>query len=337
METMERTVIMILGRWRLPGKVGRLEPLGNAGGFSGSRLWRVETAGSDFCLRRWPPAHPTPERLDWIHRVLRRVAASGCDFVPRPLVLPESGTWVSGDGALWELTPWMPGEANYRRQPGQEKLESALSALALWHEAARVISPGLSGQSAGLVRRHRQLKSVDEAELRRLERAVDGRFGDLLQRMASEILEMTTQTAEPIRIPLGRAVELRLPLQPCIRDVWHDHVLFIGDRVSGILDYGAMDIDTVAGDVARLLGSLVGNDPKGWRVGIDAYRRVRPLTTEEESLLAILDRSNCLLGGLNWIRWLFLEGRSFENLSGVVERMSEIAGRLRAWCDEGAH
>ena len=337
MESSERTVRTILDRWRLPGKVERLESLGNAGGFSGSRLWRVETADSAFCLRRWPPAHPTPERLDWIHRVLRRVVTSGCTFVPLPLVLPESGTWVSADGALWELTPWMPGEASYRRQPGQEKLESALSALALWHEAARGISPGSSGHSAGLLRRHRQLRSVDEAELRRLQRAVDRRFGDVLQQMASEILEMTTQIAEPIRIPLIRAVELRLPLQPCIRDVWHDHVLFIGDRVSGILDYGAMDVDTVAGDVARLVGSLVGSDPEGWRVGINAYRRIRRLTTEEESLLAILDRSNCLLGGLNWIRWLFVEGRSFENPSGVVERMSEIAGRLRAWCDEGAH
>ena len=65
-----------------------------------------------------------------------------------------------------------------------------------------------------------------------------------------------------------------LDLQPCIRDVWHDHILFLGDSVSGIVDYGAMAVDTVAGDIARLLGSLVGNHVADWEEGIDAYHQL---------------------------------------------------------------
>ncbi len=70
--------------------------------------------------------------------------------------------------------------------------------------------------------------------------------------------------------PLGRrsrganaasAVALKVPIQPCIGDIWHDHILFLGDGVSGLVDFGGMRADTVAGDIARLLGSLVADDP----------------------------------------------------------------------------
>ena len=74
------------------------------------------------------------------------------------------------------------------------------------------------------------------------------------------------------------------PLQPCLCDVWHDHVLFDGDRVTGLVDYGAVKIDHPAVDVARLLGSLVGDDAEGWAAGLTAYREVRPFSAEEEEL-----------------------------------------------------
>ena len=69
-----------------------------------------------------------------------------------------------------------------------------------------------------------------------------------------------------------------LNLQPCLRDIWHDHVLFTGDKVTGMIDFGAVDIDTPATDIARLVGSLVGDDAAGWQSGIAAYSDVRPLT-----------------------------------------------------------
>ena len=69
---------------------------------------------------------------------------------------------------------------------------------------------------------------------------------------------------------------IALPVQPCIRDIWHDHVLFTGDEVTGIIDFGAMDIDTPATDVARLLGSLVGDDEAGWRTASSAYSADSP-------------------------------------------------------------
>ena len=83
---------------------------------------------------------------------------------------------------------------------------------------------------------------------------------------------------------LRRWVDRTWPLQPCLCDVWHDHVLFDGDRVTGLIDYGAMKIDHPAVDLARLLGSLAEDDLAGWTIGLAAYREVRPLSGGEEEL-----------------------------------------------------
>ena len=142
---------------------------------------------------------------------------------------------------------------------------------------------------------------------------------------------------QPLRRRLAQASQVSLALQPCIRDIWHDHVLYVGESVSGIVDFGAMAVDTVIGDLARLLGSLVADDRQRWRTGIEVYQRWMPLEAPELELLAAFDRANGILGGLNWIRWLFLEDRRFENRTGVAQRISEIRSRLRCWVEEGAH
>src|SRR5687767_3687844 len=58
------------------GLFQRVQCLDMAGGWSGSLLWRVTTAaGRVLCLRRWPLAHPTPDRLRLIHAVLTHVGS----------------------------------------------------------------------------------------------------------------------------------------------------------------------------------------------------------------------------------------------------------------------
>jgi homoserine kinase type II len=116
-------------------------------------------------------------------------------------------------------------------------------------------------------------------------------------------------------------------MQPCLRDIWHDHVLFTGDEVSGIIDYGAMDIDTPATDIARLLGNLVGDDALKWRVGIDTYSQVCSLMPEEERAIRALDASGLILAGCNWLRWIGAENRQFENRAQIVARFRRIVER----------
>jgi len=117
-------------------------------------------------------------------------------------------------------------------------------------------------------------------------------------------------------------------LQPCIRDIHSQHVLFHQSRVSGIIDFGAMNNDTVATDVARLLGSLAGDDQQSWQVGMAAYQDTRPLTEIEQRFVHCFDGANVLLSPLNWLRWLIVEGRHFDDESLVLSRLDELIQRL---------
>src|SRR5436190_22437536 len=84
--------------------VRRIEPVGNAGGWSGSRLWRIgDASGRELCLRRWPAEHPSRERLGMIHAVLD-LAAFKMPIVAYPLRTGAGATFVEHAGHLWELT-----------------------------------------------------------------------------------------------------------------------------------------------------------------------------------------------------------------------------------------
>ena len=121
------------------------------------------------------------------------------------------------------------------------------------------------------------------------------------------------------------------PLQPCLCDVWHDHVLFDEDYVTGIIDYGAMKIDHPAVDVARLLGSFVEDDPAGWATGIAAYRKVRPFTAEEEELARVLDLAGTTVGASVWLRWLFHDGKEFADRAAAARRLEVLVKRIEKW------
>jgi homoserine kinase type II len=135
-------------------------------------------------------------------------------------------------------------------------------------------------------------------------------------------------TAPRIAPELDEAVKIEVPLQPCIRDVRHDHVLFVGDEVTGIIDFGSARYDSVAADVARLLDEFVGDEADRRRVALAAYERVRPLDAAEHRLVDVYDHSAALLGGMLWLDWIYLEGRSFESLADVAQKLGRFSERL---------
>src|SRR5262249_34516445 len=117
-------------------------------------------------------------------------------------------------------------------------------------------------------------------------------------------------------------------VQPCLCDVWHDHVLFTGNAVTGIIDYGSMKEDHVAVDLARLLGSLVEDDEAGWKVGLAAYQRVRALTSEEINLARWLDHTGTMLAAENWLGGLRTDTRRLETGKQVARRLRRLVNRF---------
>jgi homoserine kinase type II len=151
-----------------------------------------------------------------------------------------------------------------------------------------------------------------------------------LDHMAGEIIALAHHAAPAAAVELATAVTHDVVLQPCLRDIWSDHVLFVGDRVSGLVDFGALRPESVAGDVARLLGSLAGDDPVLWPAGLVAYEAVRPLSPVERSLVAAFDRSAVVLSGLNWLDWIYRDARDFEEPGAVLVRIEDNLKRLRS-------
>jgi homoserine kinase type II len=254
-------------------------------------------------------------------------------------------TFVTHAGHLWELATWLPGVADYENAPSEAKLRAAMTALATFHNAVADFAvadfeldgrlrPSETGPRSGpaiapaIVTRLARVRDLEAGGAAALAQAISDSHWPKLAPLAQRFL-----TALPHAVPiavtqLAPLADVKLPVQPCIRDVWHDHVLFDGDRVTGLVDFGAMQIDTPAIDVARLLGSLVREDAAGWRGGLSAYSAVRRLNEQETAAITALDTSGTILAGANWIRWIYAERRTFEMPEQVVVRFAKLLRRV---------
>jgi homoserine kinase type II len=308
----------------------RIEPLGGAGGFSGSYLWRIESPRGRLCLRLWPSEHPSPERLEFIHAVLRHVADHGFRRLPLPIAFTSGATYVKHHGRLWELTPWMPGEVDRAADTPPSRVAAALKALAEFHVRAATyrVSGVAFGSSPGLIERRERLERLMGGDVEQIGRSLDDRAWPELAEQGRRYLSLFRRAAPATRPLVERAATLSVPLQPCLRDIWRDNVLFVGDEVSAILDFAAMRVDSVAGDVARLLGSFAVSCDEVWERGLAAYRDVRPLSENEMALLVAFDRSSALMAGISWLDWVFRERRTFPDRSSVIERFEFALARL---------
>jgi Ser/Thr protein kinase RdoA (MazF antagonist) len=324
--------VQVLGHYDVGDQIHDVTALGNAGGFSGAKFWRIDLSRRALCMRRWPREHPDVDRLSWMHQVLRHVHGAGVQVVPVPYVTRAGDSFVHYGEHLWELTPWMNGMANYWQASSDRKLVSAMQTLARWHRAAATMSGGHRdyGKSASMRSRAKRLHDLRHDGARQLVEAIRQNRFTVPATCAGEIVERFIENATAdVEQTLERAALISCLRQPVIRDIWHDHVLFDGEKVSGIVDFGAMRVEAVAGDVARLLGSLAGDDLRQWRVGMQAYEEIRTLSVQDRELVSAFDVSSVLLSGLQWVEWLYAEGRQFEDWKGVLTRMEANLTRLR--------
>jgi len=319
-------VAAIVRRFPADCQPTQVESLGSAGGLSGAEFWRIVAPRGVLLLRRWPVDHPTPKRLRFIHAVLQHAATRGMKILPVPIATIAGETFVPHSGHLWELAPWLAGTADYEVLPRVARLRSAMRALAKFHRAVADLplpsARGSAGRPPAITHRLARLVELQNGGVETLVAAItDATWPELTplaRRFAAELLRVV-----PLAIArLAPLAEVALPLQVCIRDVWHDHVLFEADRVTGLIDFGAVQIDTPATDVARLLGSLVGDDAEGWREGLTAYSALRPLTDRESLAVSALDTAGTVLAGCNWLRWMYVEDRQFDNPSKTIARFT---------------
>jgi Ser/Thr protein kinase RdoA (MazF antagonist) len=315
-------------RTRYPSvcRQGTLTPLGNHGGFSGAALWRIDGPTGPLCLRAWPPRETWP-RLLFRQRLLTLARQSGLRFVPTLLLTIDGAPAVEHVGRLWELSEWLPGSADFHRHPTAARLQAGCAALAQLH----VVWRGLGEEASGCPAVQRRMAFLDDWQ--RLLRSgwhplAIASSGDPLRPLVERAWRLLPSALDRVPRRLRTWLDGKWTIQPCLCDLWHDHLLFDGDRLTGLIDYGAVKMDNVAVDAGRLLGSLVPNDPVGWQTGLQAYRRHAPLTAEEEELAHVLDETGVVIGAANWLRWLYEENRLCEQSTAVARRLTALLERL---------
>jgi Ser/Thr protein kinase RdoA (MazF antagonist) len=300
------------------------EPLGNAGGASGARLWRFETGRGRKVLRAWPTDGPGLVAVRWIHRCL--VAAGGLGFVPVPERDRRGETVQEHAGRLWEVAPWMPGIADVARPPASARLRAGFAGLGAFHQAMAA-GPG-SGPSPGLAARLAEIEDLRRGGFEELRDAVDRAPADPRRDLARRWLELASRLAPRVAEAVRPLRDRRARLQPCLRDARAEHLLFEGDRLTGLVDFGAMGIEAVSADLARLLAEWVGPDRRARAEALGTYAAVRPLDADETALIEAFERTGALLGGGRWVRWHFVEGRRFDDASAVLTGLGRGLERL---------
>ena len=93
---MEYDLADLLAFYPAPFQPLRVQSLGGAGGFSGAQFWRISTTEGEFVVRRWPPEHPSHERLALIHAVLQFAGERGVQILPIPVQGREGNSAKSG-------------------------------------------------------------------------------------------------------------------------------------------------------------------------------------------------------------------------------------------------
>jgi homoserine kinase type II len=242
----------------------------------------------------------------------------------------DGSSFVSLDGSLWELAPWLPGRPDFRPARFPERLQAALQILAEFHLATVGFTGAARARaSPTIMERQVYLDELIRGRAEQIASHIRASVWPELEQRARSIVRLFAGASPSIAMQLAEASWLETLMQPCIRDVHDEHILFDGNRVTGLIDFGAMRIDNVAVDIARLLGSMAVDDADGWSSGLTAYASVRPLSENERTLINGFDRSSILMSGMNWLNWIYVQGRQFADTRAVLARIDEILGRLK--------
>lgn len=322
-----------------------------ASGFSGAGRFVVEWPDSPgrFVLKSFHAA-ASFEHAKFVHHLARHLRAEGVLQVPEVIPALDGDTIVrDAEDRLWELARFMPGVAVPR--PASSQAAAATETLARLHLAAAGLPgyPPRSHASPGHERRIEQarllLASPWQARHAAWSRAARDRlsaeaFAALGARAAAAIEVFSAAGADSF---IARVASMRAEtcvLQPVLRDVWCDHVLFADERsdaVTAIIDLHAAGIDTPATDLARLMGSwtaAAGSEQlslrERWPEAVAAYNRVRRLSREEAGLIPFLHATGIVLGLDNWFRWTFEEHREFSDMRSMLDRIDSLLKELPA-------
>ena len=298
--------------------------LGNHGGLSGTRLWRYPSISGPLAIRLWPSEEKVRSRLERVHVWLDRL--KGLAYIPAPIPDRDGRTLRTYHERFWQVEPWKPGVADLGRPPSLTHLRESFRALAKVH--ARLDSESIHGPSPGLVRRLAEIRALRAGGLDLLAAAIRGEASEAIREQAGRWIGLARRLAGGIEARVVGSAGRATRLQPCLRDARPDHFLWSGNELTGLVDFGAMDIESPAADLARLLAGWVVED-RGLRSEAQrAYEGAGRAVKNWVELIEAFEASSALLGGERWVRWLVLEGRRFDDPDAARAAFRRAIDRL---------
>ena len=350
-------------RWSAlpPTRIAALGTAGSQSGLSGSQVYAVELPGTAgrLVLKSFPAA-ASCDQARFVHRLVQHLRAEGIRQVPEVMPTLDNDTVVAdAAGTLWELARFMPGVAV--PSPTVPQTVAAATALAQLHIAASRLTghPPREDVSPGLCRRITQAEQLRAMpwRARRMalspvagQRLPNGFTGELSGRFDSAVSIFADCGGEDFVSWVAGLRPTRCMVQPVVRDIWCDHVLFAEacrDEVTAIIDLHAAGIDTPATDLSRLMGSWKPPDGREglplldrWPEALVAYHRLRPLSPVEYSLIPLLHATAVVFGLDNWFRWTLEEQREFPETRSVlarIDRLLEELERALAFVRQGSY
>ena len=291
--------------------------------FSGSDHWKVDCGNASYCLKRWPATKPAVQTKRLIELVTPEVQRQGLP-IAAPLKCRRGGRFVFEQNRWWDLTPWQPGAPVKNAPISETRLENAMQWLAAYHEQAGNIKIE-TGRSQALNYRYQLSQTLVDGLLNRLSQwDYEGLVAGLPELFIAYAQKSLPELVSLLEQQVGR----ELTLLPVLADVWSDHVFFHENEVSGVIDFGAMKIDSPCLDLARLLGSYAGFDPSVITAGIKYYCAARTLDETQVALVELFDRAHVVLVGVQWLIWLGPEQRIFRQMPQVNQHLQNLARRL---------
>ncbi|MCG6155554.1 phosphotransferase [Rubinisphaera margarita] len=311
-----------------------------AGGFSGAGVYRYEAPAGPFVLRIWPESVQSPSRLSRLAHFLVHLNSSQPTRVPVPIPDTMGDLFGFYRQRLFHIEPFLLGTP-LPVDPNPQILTAAMHAIAALHlESAKYVPP--SG-SSGEIRQ--AVISLSPALRRRLELLHEAlRHGIAIKQgpgspgaMAEKVVPLHLRLKELLPEIAAQALQLLqsaastpLLLQPVARDLWREHVLMTDGQISGVIDWAATGTDSVATDLTRLLGSLLGNNLKAWTDAVKAYSEVRPLSNAERETLQAFDLSNLLLSAIRCCERCYTMTER-EKAAAMLRRLEEYLDRLEGY------
>ena len=335
-----KAIRAVLSEYPEDYRIGKIYPREYAASLSGAEHWIVESVAGCFQLRCLPQNALTINRLQYIQAVLWHAVYEGFDLVPLPSETLEHKGFVEHGGRLWELLPWLDGQVlGTHASVNATHIVSAMMTLAQFHEVTATFPlpnepHGWSEAVQGHLTRWKSWIGSDIHELTSRIRARQKETKDLremeLIRESFVLIDHFLTFGGQAMTMFVRGSRLPVPIQPVIGNVNRRHLLFDEDGVCGMIDFKELGADSVALDIASLLGSLAGNDAKLWNYGLKAYRSIRSLSDEELYLMTAFDFAEMILSGLEWIKLIFLKEQEFyaEQRQAILERIRWQTRRL---------